>query len=331
MKIKQFIILPILAVLVAAFAFGCKRETTQQTQTLQPLSVRLTWLHQSQFAGLYLALDKGFYKDAGLDVQLKQGGLEFPSIKMVVLGDDDIGMTSADQILLARSKGSPVVAVAAMYQKCPAVLVTLKKSGIVTAEDLRGKTIGLKYGDDSEIPVRAMFRKLGIDKDIKIVSVSYDPSPLIQGQVDAFADWAINVPISLENKGYQVNLINPSDYGINMYADVIFTTESVLAKKRPAIIAFLKATLKGYQYAIDHPDEAVAATLKMDNNLKLEDQKRMFEASIPLWKPNGKPLGEMQPNDWDVLNDILLTTGLIKEKVPLDKMVNYDLLKEAGK
>jgi ABC-type nitrate/sulfonate/bicarbonate transport system substrate-binding protein len=286
---------------------------------------------QSQFAGLYLAVDKGFYKDAGVNVELKPGGIEYPSIKMATVGNDEIGITSADQILLARSKGAPVVALAAMYQKSPAVLFSLRKSGISTPNDLRGKKVGLKYGDNSEIPIRALLRKFGIEKDIKEVSVSYDPSPLIQGQVDCFADFAINAPLAVEEKGYEVNEIFPADYGINMYADVIFTTEAVLAKKRSTIIEFLRATLRGYQYAIDHPDEALAATLKRDANLKSELQRRMFQASVPLWKTSGKRLGEMQAADWEQLNDILLTSGLLTQKVPLNEVINYDLLNEAYK
>ncbi len=321
------VILVLLLVGLAVFKYHPVRQ-----EQADSLSVRLTWLHQSQFAGLYLAADKGFYKDAGLTVDLKAGGLEYPSIKMATVGNDEIGITSADQILLARSKGAPVVALAAMYQKSPAVLFSLKKTGILTPNDLRGKRIGIKYGDNSEIPIRALLRKIGLsEKDITEVSVSYDPSPLIQGQVDAFADFAINAPLTVEEKGYQINEILPADYGINMYADVIFTTEDVLRRKRPAIIAFLRATIKGYQYAIDHPDEAVSATLKRDANLKPDHERRMFDASVPFWKPAGSRLGEMKEEDWAGLNDILLSSGLLKQRVSLNQAINYDVLKEAYK
>jgi len=332
MKNKLLVTVVVAAIVVAAFIGFHRHRVGQQTATPVPVSVRLTWLHQAQFAGIYLALDKGFYKDAGLDVEIKPGGMEYPSIKMVTVGNDDIGMTSADQVLLARAKGAPVVALAAMYQKSPAVLFSLKKSGISTPSDLRGKRIGIKYGDNSEIPIRALLKKEGIsEKDIKEVSVSYDPGPLIQGQVDAFADFAINAPIAVEEKGYEVNEILPADYGINMYADVIFTTDQVLQRKREQLVEFLRATIKGYQYAIDHPDEAVTATLRRDTNLRPEHEKRMFEASVPFWKPPGKRPGEMQESDWAGLNDILVTTGLIKQKVPLNQVVNYDLLEEAYK
>lgn len=329
MRQKWIIILALVVLLVAGSIVIFKYRRSHQVPAESSLTVRLTWLHQAQFAGLYLAADKGFYKNAGVMVELKPGGLEYPSIKMATVGNDDIGITSADQILLARAKGAPVVALAAMYQKSPAVLFSLKKSGITMPNDLRGKKVGIKYGDNSEIPIRAMLRKFGIEKEIKEVSVSYDPGPLIQGQVDSFADFAINAPLSVEEQGYEVSEIFPADHGINMYADVIFTTEPVLAKKRAAIVAFLRATLQGYQYAIDHPDEAVAATLKRDTNLKSDHEQRMFQASVPLWKPAGKQLGEMQEADWAQLNDILLASGLLNQKVSISQAVNYDLLKEA--
>jgi NitT/TauT family transport system substrate-binding protein len=332
MNNKRMNSLLLLAVLVGAtvLLFTTCSPKEPPPAPLPSLTVRLTWLHQAQFAGLYLAADKGFYRDAGVTVELKPGGIEYPSIKMVTVGQDEIGMTSADQILLARAKGAKVVALAAMYQKSPAVLLTLKKSGITKPLDLRGKRIGIKYGDNSEIPIRALLRKTGLtDKDFTAVSVSYDPGPLIQGQVDAFADFAINAPLTVAEKGYDVNEILPADYGINMYADVIFSTDSVLAAKRPAVVAFLRATIRGYQYALDHPDEAVAATLRRDPNLKAEHERRMLDASIPFWKPKGKRLGEMQEGDWSTLNDILLTSGLLTQKMSLNGIVNYDLLKEA--
>ena len=329
---NQKIIIIVLAAVFGAFVLTpCANSKDAKQKALQTLTVRLSWLNQAQFAGLYLAKDKGFYRECGLDVELKPGGMEYPSMKMIAVGSDEIGLTSADQVLLARSKGVPVVALAAMYQKSPAVLFTLKKSGIVTAYDLRGKRIGIKYGDNSEIPIRAMFRNVGLDHDFTEVPVSYDPSPLIQGQVDAFADWAINAPISVEEKGYAVNLIFPADYGINMYADVIFTTEDVLKKKRSALVCFLHATMKGYEYAIEHSEEAIAATLKRDSNLRKEHESRMFEASVPLWKPEGKRLGEMKVADWSRLNDILVTTGLMKKKVRINQAVNLELLREAYK
>lgn len=332
MKRKWIWIVLIAVVLVVGAVLLIKYRPNGTIQNPNSLSVRLTWVHQAQFAGIYLAADKGFYKELGLNVDIRPGGIEYPSIKMVSAGNDEIGLTSADQVLLARSKGAPVVAIAALYQKSPVVLFSLKKSGITTPHDLKGKKIGIKYGDNTEVPLRALLRKEGIsDKDIKEVSVSYDPSPLIQGQVDVLPGFAVNEPLSLTEKGYELNEIFTADYGVNMYADVIFTTEDVIAKKRDALVKFLIATIKGIQYAIDHPDEAIAAVASRNPNMDSTHEMNMLKASIPLWKPSGKRIGEMQEADWVQLNDILMTQGLINQKIMLNQVVNYELLREAYK
>jgi NitT/TauT family transport system substrate-binding protein len=335
LKRKWAIVVVAVAVLSVGLAVFLKYRSGGQPNNgnplgLAPLSVRLTWLHQAQFAGFYLASDQGFYKALGLSVDLKPGGIEYPSIKMVSAGSDEIGVAGADQVVLARSKGVPVVALAAMYQKSPVVLFSLKQSGITSPKDLIGKRVGIKYGDTTELTVRALLRKEGIsDRDIKEVSVSYDPSPLIQGRVDVLSGFAINEPISLNEKGYDINQILVADYGVHLYADVIFTTEEVLAKKRGTITKFLAATIKGYQYAIDHPDEAASATVKRNTNAKPDHERRMVEASTPLWKPTGKKLGEMQESEWVQIVSMLTSHGLLKEALNPSQFVNYDLLMEA--
>src|SRR6202140_5694408 len=110
----------------------------------ESVTVRLKWLNQAQFAGYYVAKDKGYYEAAGLDVSIQPGGSDFPAIQMVAGGNEQFGVTGADQILIARSKGVPVVALAVIYRESPFVLVALKKSGVKTPADFAGKTVGVK-------------------------------------------------------------------------------------------------------------------------------------------------------------------------------------------
>lgn len=299
------------------------------------LRVRLTWLHQAQFAGIYSAEDQGYYKSEGLDVSIYPGGIEYSSVKMVLTGTDDIGLTSADQILLARAKGVPLVALAAMYQRSPVVLFSLKKSGITRPEHLPGKKIGIKYGDNTEVPIRALLQKTGIKKgEYEEVSVSYDIAPLLDGRVDVLPGFALNEPLSLREKGYDVNLIYVADYGINFYADVIFTREDVLAKKKDSIDRFLRATLRGYEYALAHPNAAVASTKIRAPEAKEEHELAMLEVSASLWRPTtNSQLGKMELANWEAIQETLISTrvqdgtSLLKEQVDLNRFADVDALR----
>ena len=123
------------------------------------VTVRLKWFNQAQFAGFYVAQDKGYYKAAGLAVNIQPGGPDFPAVQMVTGGNEQFGVTGADQILIARSKGVPVVAVAVIYRRNPFVLFSLAKSGIKTPADFVGKKVGVKIGGNEELIYRAVLAK----------------------------------------------------------------------------------------------------------------------------------------------------------------------------
>jgi ABC-type nitrate/sulfonate/bicarbonate transport system substrate-binding protein len=297
------------------------------------LRVRLTWTHQAQFAGVYLAEDKGYYRDEGVAVEVRPGGIEYSSVKMVAAGTDDVGLTSADQILIARARGVPLVALAALYQRSPVVLFSLRERGITRPEHLRGRKIGIKYGDNTEVPIRALLAKAGLRPgDYEEVSVSYDVAPLLDGRVDVLPGFALNEPISLAEHGHAVNTIYAADHGVNFYADVIFAREDVLRDKRAAVEAFVRATLRGYEYAMAHVDEAVAATRRRAPEARADHERAMVEVSTHLWRPEpGGQLGQMEMTTWEAIQDILVTTRLrdaaplLPARVDLHKVVVLDL------
>src|ERR1700757_3270930 len=115
-------------------------------QAEESVTLRLKWFHQAQFAGFYVAKEKDFYKSAGIDLDIQPGGPDFPAIQMVAGGNEQFGVTGADQILIARGKGVPVVAVAVIYKRTPFVLFSLAKSGIKSPADYVGRNVGVKLG-----------------------------------------------------------------------------------------------------------------------------------------------------------------------------------------
>jgi len=291
------------------------------------VTVRLKWLNQAQFAGYYVAKDKGYYDKSGLDVSIQPGGSDFPAIQMVAGGSEQFGVTGADQILIARSKGVPVVAVAVIYRENPFVLFALKKSGITKASQFPGKTIGLKIGGSEELIYRAMLKSAGIDKStLHEVPVKFDLSPLLTGQVDVWPGYLINEVIAAEEKGFETTIIRPADYGVAMYADTLFTTERMLKEKPETVRKFVAATVHGWADAVSDPEAAAHVTVKFGNKLEYGHELAMMKASVPLIKSGKDAIGVSRQSDWEDLQKMLIDAGFQKTAVDVSKAyTNADL------
>jgi len=284
------------------------------------VTVRLKWYNQAQFAGFYVAQDKGFYKSADLNVNIQPGGPDFPAIQMIAGGNEQFGVTGADQILIARSKGVPVVALAVIYRRNPFVLFSLAKSGIKTPADWVGKKVGVKIGGNEELIYRAVLAKAGIDKSkLTEIPVKFDMTPLLAGTIDVWPGYLINEVLEAKEKGFAVNIVYPSDYGIEMYADTLFTTEQMLKDKPDVVRRFVAATLKGWNAAIAAPEDAAKITVKYGDKLAYAHELAMMKASVPLLKPNSKPVGYMDAAGWNSAQKLLLAAGFQKQVVDISK------------
>jgi NitT/TauT family transport system substrate-binding protein len=289
-----------------------------ETKELKKVVLRLKWVHQAQFAGFYAAVEKGFYKDAGLDVEIRPGGSDFPSVQMVASGSEEFGVTGADQILLAREKGVPVTALSTIYRETPFVLFSLKESGITSMDDLAGQPVGVKLGGNEELTYRAMAKNAGVDSaKIKEMPIKFDLSPLLSGQVKVWPGYVINEVLAVQELGHEVNMIKPSDYGINFYADTLFTKQDLIDKDPELVKNFVQASMKGWNYAIENPDEAAGFGLKYADNLNLEHEKSMMKASIPLLQPDNLPLGKMDTEAWETLQKSLIDLKFLKKEQDL--------------
>src|SRR3984957_17500827 len=317
----RFRIFTLLALLIAPLLGAAARADDAVT-------VRLKWFNQAQFAGFYVAKDKGFYKAAGLDVNIQPGGPDFPAIQMVAGGSEQFGVTGADQILMARSKGVPVVALAVISRRNPFVLFSLAKSGIKTPADFVGKKVGLKIGGNEELIYRAVLAKAGIDKStLTEIPVKFDITPLLTGDIDVWPGYLINEVLAAKEKGFDVNVVYPSDYGIDLYADTLFTTEKMLEEKPDVVRKFVAATLKGWTSAIAAPEEAAQITEKYGAKLTYDHELAMMKASLPLLKPDAQPVGWMDAANWSAAQKLLVDAGFQKVPVDISKAFTVEFLK----
>jgi len=294
----------------------------------ESVTLRLKWFHQAQFAGFYVAKEKDFYKSAGLNVDIQPGGPDFPAIQMVTGGNEQFGVTGADQILIARSKGVPVVALAVIFRRNPFVLFSLAKSGIKTPADYVGKNIGVKVGGNEELIYRAVLAKAGVDKTkLNEIPVKFDITPLLAGAVDVWPGYLINEVLAAREKGFDVNVVSPPDYGIDLYADTLFTTEKMLKEKPDIVRKFVTATLKGWTSAIAAPEEAAQITVKYGTKLTYDHELAMMKASLPLLQPDAQPVGSMEAANWSATQKLLVDAGFQKTPVEIGKAFTVEFLK----
>jgi ABC-type nitrate/sulfonate/bicarbonate transport system substrate-binding protein len=297
-------------------------------QAADSVTLRLKWFNQAQFAGYYVAQANGYYQSAALDVNIQPGGPDFPAIQMVAGGNEQFGVTGADQVLIARSKGVPVVAVAVLYRRNPFVLFSLAKSGIKTPADYVGKNVGVKLGGNEELIYRALLAKAKIDKSkLTEVPVKFDLAPLLSGAVDVWPGYVINEVVAAQEKGFAVDIVYPSDFGIDLYADTLFTTEKMLQEKPDVVDRFVTATLKGWGTAIAAPEQAAKITVKQGSNLTYDHELAMMKASLPLLQPDSAPVGSMQEASWAAAQDFLVGGGFQKSRVDLAKAYTTKFLK----
>lgn len=304
----------------------------QESGPVQTVTVRLKWIPQAQFSGMYIAEQKGHYRDENIEVDLLPFDYEHQPINDVVSGFGTFGVAGADELLAARSQGLPVVALAAIYQDSPVALTVLTNSGITDLADLKGKRIGLwdPLDDDvvggDELMGRIILKEADLDlyDDTKPVFVGFDGvEKLIDDQVDAVMSYLTDEPIRLARLGHSVHNFNPSDYGIQFYGDVLFTTERVIQDNPELVRRFVKATLRGWNYALLNPEEAVTATLQYENidqygPMSREHESSVLAASALLIKPTPDVrVGAMDLRIWQEMSRRLAGRGALNQPFDL--------------
>ncbi len=322
-RLKQFITIIIWVAVLTVLA-ACQPQATSQPPT--KVTLQLKWIHQAQFAGFYLAKDKGYYAEENLDVAFVPAGPGINIIDRVVSGQADFGVAAPEHILLQRSQGQPVVAIATTYRRNPFVLVTLPESGITRPADMVGKTAMLG-GTDGLLQFKAMMKKLGLSTDsMTILPYSFDLTPFYNGEVDIAPAFAAGSLIGILQTGRQVNLIWPSDYGITVYSDTIITTDEMIATNPDLVTRFLRATLKGHRYAVENPEEALATSLNYAENADPAVQAKMIEASQPLIHTGEDHIGWMRAEVWQQMEAMMVDQGFLVNPAELDKVYTMQFL-----
>jgi ABC-type nitrate/sulfonate/bicarbonate transport system substrate-binding protein len=321
---RPTVLLAALAALVSLPA--CRHENRGDGDAT---SVRIQWLDQAQFAGLYVARARGFFSAQKLSVSIEPGGPDVSPVLLVASGSNDFGVSPATDIIQARSKGVPVVAIATIFQKNPVVFFAKQSKNIKTPRDFAGHTVGLKYGMEIEYYYRVMMKNAGADASrVKEVPIKVDMPRFFSDEVDVWSGYSLNEPLAAEERNIPVREIFCEDWGVPAVGDTIFTTERLIRDKPDKVMAFLRGAMQGWNYAIEHPDEAVAETLKVSPNLDRDHQTRMFKATAELIQAGNAPVGSFDIQKWNSMYKMMLESGLLKTPVDIDKTYNRSFIEK---
>jgi NitT/TauT family transport system substrate-binding protein len=301
-----------ITMIAAAAAFALPLATAHAADKV---TIQLKWVAQAQFAGYFVAKDKGFYKDAGLDVTINPGGPDVAPPQVIAGGGADVVVDWMPSALASREKGVPLVNISQTFKHSGLELVCRKDTGIKKPEDLKGKTVGIWYGGN-EYPFLNWMSKLDYKTDgspggVKILKQGFNVDPILQKQADCVSAMTYNEYWQVIDGGFKPSdlvVFNYEKEGVATMEDGLWVMEAKL--KDPAFVAkmakFVKASMKGWDYAKAHEDEAVKIILATDTTgAKTEkDQKRMMGEIGKLLDPGS---AELDPKDYDRTVGILMS------------------------
>jgi len=310
-----------------AAVFALALCTGLPAHALDKVHLQLKHTHQYQFAGYYAALEKGYYRDAGLDVRISEGKDGGEPERRVIDGSADYGVGSSS-ILLARHAGKPLVVLGVILQHSPYVLLVRQRDTSPDITVIRGKRVMIGSLTDELTQadeLLAYLKKEGIPVSSLVrVEHTYNVDDLVKGTVDAMSAYITNEPDYLDRMGFLYDVFSPRAAGIDFYGDNLFTSEKEIKSNPERVKAFRAASMKGWAYAMANHEE-IADLILSKYTRRHDRQHLLFEARqmIPLVQPVLVEIGYMNPDRWRHIADIYAELGMLPKNVSFDGFL-YD-------
>ncbi len=297
--------------------------TIYAQKSLEKVSLQLQYLDQFQFAGYYIAKEKGYYKSAGIDLEIKPYTASLIPIQEVLSGRVDYGI-GRSSLMVDIAQGKELVLLAAIFQSSPQILLATEKSGIHTLQDIIGKKVMITHDSLEGVTLQAMLNSQGIyNKDFKTIKHDYNLQNLIDAKVDVMSAYISNEPFSLKKRGIQPVIFHPKAYGFDFYEDILFTSKKEVENHPERVEAFLQASLRGWEYAFSHIEESVDIILAKYNTQNKTKEALLYEASMlkKLALEGNVRIGEMRKEKWRRTYDIYRVLGVIREELDIEGML----------
>jgi NitT/TauT family transport system substrate-binding protein len=324
------------AFLLAVLALPGSTRPASAQPALHPATLRLDWLASGYHTPFFLALERGYYRAAGIDLQIADGKGSTTTIQTVASGSDTFGAANLSTMALGIARGMPLVAIAGLIQKSPDSVISLAGAGINSPKDMEGKRGGFVPTSASDRIFPAFAKSAGIDMQ-KIIKLQMESSArysiLLQGNADFVIGWSFTDAYKI---GRQKPIAPPilfADYGVNMLSVGIVVNKETLEKQGALVKGFLAGTVRGIEETLQAPEAAVNATIKLRPGA---DRDALLEAAGKLGQflhtknSAAKPAGWMSPEDWDESRRILIEYLGMKETVSADALFTNAYLPRAA-
>lgn len=333
---KRIVALVLSLVLSLLLLSGCGGSDTTQTETdgdLTQLDVVLDWYPNALHAFLYVAMEKGYYEEEGLAVNIRFPSNANDAISLVAAGQADIGLYYQQDVIQTRANQNvPVKAIGAVVQSPLNIVLSLAEQNIQSPADLVGKTVGYAGTELSEAMIRSMMDYVGADvEDVTLVDVGFDlMSSMTTGNVDATIGCFLNHEVpQMQEEGFDVSWFNLEDYGVPSYYDcLLLSSDQMIEEQSDVLSAFLRASAKGFADVQADPEGALAILLDHQNaeNFPLTEsvEQQSLEVLLPKMASETVPFLSQSDDCWQENIDWMLAQGLIDRAVDLDE-VRVDL------
>lgn len=320
-------------VLGLSFLTACnqKDESNALPASLQEsVSLQLQWVTQTQFAGYYVALDKGWYREEGLDLTIKAGGPDISPVDLVSGGISDFGTALLADLTISIQSGKKVIGLCQIQQDNGILLLTKKKSGIRRPQDFIGKKVGVWLGS-WEAQFDALLHSEGINpKKVNVVSQGWSMAPFIRDEIDVASAMIYNeyhVLMGSGIKAEQLNLIQYADYGVAFPGDVLFTSRQRHENSADLCARMLRASLRGWRYATEHQSEATDIVLKYDESgIQTRDhQLAMMKEIKRLVQPVGGKIGSTNKAKFERMVKFLVRYKMLDQSLTVNDVFARDI------
>ena len=291
---------------------------------LRNVTLQLKWKHQFQFAGYYAAIEKGYFREAGINLKMIEAQDGLNTNEPVFNGSADFGITTSE-ILLLKSKNKNPVILASIFQHSPLVLLALEKSGIKHAQDLVGKRLALETNSHE---IQAYLQMEGIKLDqCTVIPATFDLEQLFNNKADAISAYSTDETFQLEEKNINYIVISPMMGGLDFYGDVLFTSSRLMKSDPELVGSFRNATLKGWKYALDHPDEMIDLIYdKYSQRHSKAYLKHEADHMIDLILNDVVEIGYSNPDRWQHILEIYQKLGLVDKSLTIKDLLYSDYL-----
>ncbi|NLN13742.1 MAG: ABC transporter substrate-binding protein, partial [Arcobacter skirrowii] len=300
-------------------------HTTLFSKDLTKVKLQLAWFNQFQYAGYYVAKEKGFYEEVGLDVEI----LPFSFDKNIVKSVNDERIEFAigrENLILDKSNYENIVVLMALFQASPIQIIAKKSSNIKSLEDFKNRKLMITSDDSIEVSFKAMLTSRKIDiKNIKLIPHSHNIQDLIDDKVDLMTAYSSKSPYWLNQHGIEYITFAPRDYGFDMYSDFLYTNKSMIDFKPDIALKFRNASLKGWEEAFNNIEETARLIFTKYNTQDLRLEELIFEANElkKLAYLNNNILGDIKEEKVQRIYDLYNIMGFIQKEFKVEEFIAF--------